>query len=134
MFDIQYESGAQISGFNAFPTNATTGKSSVSITGKTGVTSSFEFDSEIVSSVTIDGELAAVGVNSYGVLDLAGAVQTYRQLDDKWVEMPPLVAPSPRANEFFGASIDISGDRLAVGAPATNERFFGYPNWFKGSV
>jgi hypothetical protein len=98
------------------------------------VTSSFEFDSEIVSSVTIDGELAAVGVNSYGVLDLAGAVQTYRQLDDKWVEMPPLVAPSPRANEFFGASIDISGDRLAVGAPATNERFFGYPNWFKGSV
>jgi len=52
----------------------------------------------------------------------AGSVRLIRSLSGRWKEYPDidLFSPAPAANERFGASVSISGQNLAVGAPGAN--------------
>ena len=53
-------------------------------------------------------------------LPSAGAVflYEYRALDDTWYLVDQFAAFDPEANQLFGSSVDLVGDRLAMGAVA----------------
>lgn len=62
---------------------------------------------------------AAGGVNadpSSGTLDDSGAVYVFMRKGAQWVQDAYLKADKPRQGEFFGSSVAILGDTIAVGA------------------
>jgi hypothetical protein len=70
-------------------------------------------------SVAIDGEWAAIAAykedNSGG--SESGAVYLFRrQLNGSWVEVDKLKSSDSQSRDFFGHAVDISNDRLIVGA------------------
>ncbi len=81
------------------------------------------FTANFGAAVAIDGERAVIGAPNHGTGPTAGqgAAFVYDWDGDSWVrDASALVRPDgtpPR----FGASVAISGDRIAVGAPGTAE-------------
>ena len=72
-------------------------------------------------SVSIDGNSIAVGAfrNDTGGTD-TGAVYIFtrnRGGTNNWGELKAITAPDAAAQDFFGYSVSISGNRVAVGAP-----------------
>ena len=81
---------------------------------------------EFGSAVAINGDIAAVGVTDYWLWDddygeyaTSGAVYIYRynHATGKWQMEERLVPSNPNWLDLFGASIEINGDRIIVGAP-----------------
>lgn len=78
---------------------------------------------EFGSAVALDGDALAVGAMRDDDLgDNAGAAYVFRRVDGAWVEEAKLHAFDGQVQDEFGFSIDISGDRLVVGARDEDER------------
>jgi hypothetical protein len=75
-------------------------------------------DTLVVGAIYEDS--AAGGVNgdqsNAGAAD-SGAAYVFVRQGDTWVQQAYLKADSPAPNDFFGVSVAISGDTIAVGAP-----------------
>lgn len=74
-------------------------------------------DDQYGLAMAVDGEWAAVG--AYGDAKNgrdAGCVYLYRLRDEVWHFTERLYAPGATSADYFGFSIDISGDRMVVGA------------------
>ncbi len=71
-------------------------------------------------SAAIDGDLVAVGATSDDdVANSSGAVYLFERNSggaDQWGQLAKLSASDGGANQRFGSAIDISGDRMVVGA------------------
>lgn len=69
-------------------------------------------------SATIDGEYAAFGApydDAPGVTD-HGSVYVFFRQNGAWVEQAKLTASDGTTDDFYGASVSLSGDYLAIGA------------------
>jgi len=80
-------------------------------------------------SVAIDGEVAVVGArrddNENG--PFAGAAYVFVRDGAGWREDARLLAPEGAFDDQFGAAVDVSGDRVVVGAPGfTRQRGAAY--------
>jgi hypothetical protein len=82
------------------------------------------------SSVAAEGDIVAYGLP---YLDSKGAVYIFKTSDGgtTWTEMQKIVADDGANNDYFGASIAISGNYLCVGAPGANTRDVGAAYFFK---
>lgn len=71
------------------------------------------------SAVAIHGDTIVVSASHKTInnADYRGAVYVFVRSGGAWVQQARLVAADGAANDFFGASVSISGDRVAVGAP-----------------
>ena len=69
------------------------------------------------SSISIDRDLLAVGALRQN--GGSGAAYVFAREDGAWVQRARLTADASDAADRFGAAIAISGDIIAVGAPAT---------------
>lgn len=70
------------------------------------------------AAIAIDGERVAVGAPSRKV---KGAAYIFRRDAGKWIQESEQVAPATiPGNAQFGAAVAVKGDRVIVGAPATN--------------
>jgi len=71
------------------------------------------------SSVAIDGDYAVVGAENEGAGGVdSGAAYIYHRTDtNTWDSGVKIVASDAHSNDEFGASADISGDYVVVGAP-----------------
>ena len=67
----------------------------------------------------ISGDIAAVGVSQNE--DGRGAVCVFRRLGDAWDFEEKLVPHSAEPGDFFGTSLDIDGERIAVGASGDDD-------------
>jgi hypothetical protein len=80
-------------------------------------------DGQFGVRVAMDGNLVAVGNGSFdgggGTLDASGAVDLFER--DTGTFLRRLEPPLPEAGDFFGASIDVSGDRVLVGAQGDDD-------------
>ncbi|TAJ21683.1 MAG: hypothetical protein EPO68_04295 [Planctomycetota bacterium] len=65
-------------------------------------------------ALDLDGDVAAIG--QYGPFSQAGAVHVYRRIGTNWSFDGTLTAPDGGPAEYFGYSVSVSGDRIAVGA------------------
>lgn len=74
--------------------------------------------------VSIDRDTAIVGAGvQRGKREREGAVYIYeRHLggEHQWGQRKKLKLPDPQPNDFFGLSVSLSGDTLAIGAPGEN--------------
>jgi len=90
------------------------------------------------SSVAIDGDTIVVGtpfedsagsgVNSDPSDDsalFAGAAYVFVRDGSKWTQQAYVKATNTDANDGFGSSVAIAGDRIAIGAPGEASKFFG---------
>jgi len=69
------------------------------------------------SSVSLDGEYAAVGAPRDDERGLdCGAVHLFRRKGSEWLEIQVVHAPDAGVADFFGSSVALHGDWLAVGA------------------
>jgi len=66
-------------------------------------------------SITLDGNTLAVGAQLAN--GGTGAAYVFTRSGSTWSEQQKLVGSDSAANDFFGDSIGLSGDRLVVGAP-----------------
>ncbi len=73
-------------------------------------------------SVAVDGDLAAVGAyrSDDGSMD-SGRVHLYQRVGSGWIEIGQLQASDADSADFFGYSVDLSGDTLIVGAVGDEE-------------
>ncbi|MEZ4702377.1 MAG: choice-of-anchor D domain-containing protein [Rhodothermales bacterium] len=75
-------------------------------------------------SVAIDGDVAVVGArrddNENG--PFAGAAYVYLRGANGWEEEARLVAPEGAFDDRFGSAVDVSGDRVVVGAPGFDQQ------------
>ena len=72
----------------------------------------------IGTGVALEGDTLAIGgrgPDSGGVVD-SGAVYVFERVDGVWTQVAELVPSLPSVSGWFGNSIAISGDTLAVGA------------------
>jgi FG-GAP repeat protein len=77
-----------------------------------------ETEDQFGYAVRIDGDTAVVGDkydDNNGNSD-TGSVYVYRRVGGDWVLETKLVAPDAAAGDFFGQSVDISGDTIVVGS------------------
>ncbi len=82
-----------------------------------------DFDDQYGLSIAAGGNWAAVG--AYGDPQRghdAGSVYLYKLENDVWQFSEQLYAPRGGAADYFGYSVDISGDRLIVGAFGDDDR------------
>lgn len=71
-------------------------------------------------SVAVDGELMVVGaVGDDEAGFFAGAAYVFERQAGVWTEIAKLTASDGAANEVFGVSVDLDGERLVVGAHGT---------------
>lgn len=70
-------------------------------------------------SVSIEGEVAVIGAPQDGSEGAAYVFQ--RDSEGEWLQVQKLV-PGPNLGGKFGAAVSLSGDRIAVGAPAQSSR------------
>lgn len=70
------------------------------------------------NAIAMDQEVMVIGASGESVNDLtdAGAVYVYRKQAGSWQLEARLVSASPIASGRFGASLDLDGDQLVVGA------------------
>ena len=67
------------------------------------------------SALAVDGDSLAVGApNANGG---TGAAYVFTRSGSNWSEQQRLLGSDTAANDFFGGSVALSGDRLVVGAP-----------------
>lgn len=66
------------------------------------------------SSLTLSGETLAVGALGQG--SFSGAVYVFTRNGSSWSQQAFLKASNSGANDYFGTSVALLGDRLAVGA------------------
>jgi cysteine-rich repeat protein len=72
------------------------------------------------SVVSISGDTAIVGAPRHdGVGNLSGAVYVFRRVSS-WRQEAKLTASDAAADDHFGTTVFIDGDRLVVGAPSAN--------------
>ena len=73
---------------------------------------------EFGTSVAIDGDLIVVGAERgvKGGAVIGGAAYVFRRNGTTWSEEAKLTASDAAYHDFFGASVDVSGDRILVGA------------------
>jgi hypothetical protein len=71
-------------------------------------------------SIALSEDTLAVGVpypnDFYSGISNRGHVSVYRRSGESWVEETTIVAPYRDANDYFGVSVALWGDTLAVGA------------------
>ncbi|WP_428268252.1 cadherin-like beta sandwich domain-containing protein [Haliangium sp.] len=80
-------------------------------------------------SVAIDGDTLVVGANSEdGGAQDSGAVYVFRRVGASWAQEAYLKASNRAASDYFGTSVAVSGDTLAVGAPGEDSADVGNPN------
>ena len=70
------------------------------------------------ASVAIKGDLAAVGATAYG--NQRGAVYLFRRDETTWSQEAKLVANDAEIKDEFGFSLDLSAERVLIGAPEHN--------------
>lgn len=73
--------------------------------------------------VALSGNYAVVGAERLTVAGRVdqGAAYIYEKLAGVWTFRQRLVAPDGAADDWFGGSVAIDGDRIAVGAPLRND-------------
>ncbi|MGB2985462.1 MAG: FG-GAP repeat protein, partial [Phycisphaerae bacterium] len=71
-------------------------------------------------SVSISGDLIAVGASGTGVSLAFGRVYVFRHEGTSWIEHAELVGSDTELGNLFGGSVSIDGDVLVVGAPRYN--------------
>jgi hypothetical protein len=64
----------------------------------------------------VDGDTAVISARGDLAVPLRGAVHVYTRNGTSWVERQELAASDGQAGDFFGTTVSISGDRLAVGS------------------
>ena len=76
------------------------------------------FEVEFGSSIDIQGGTAVIGVpkSDLGGYERRGVAYVYVRVGSEWQEQARLVASDPDLNDFFGRSVAVNGDRIAVGA------------------
>ncbi len=85
-------------------------------------------------SVDIDGHFAVVGApRTGGQMPQSGAVYVYQLIGTEWVLDAKLVAAPGRVNDYFGVSVDLSGNDLIVGASGIDVKTR-YPQQSVGSA
>ena len=80
--------------------------------------SDFQADDNFGSSVAIDGDTAIVGVHKEDPSDLsnAGSAYIFTRSDTTWTQQQKINASDKEATDYFGSSVAIDGDTVAVGA------------------
>jgi uncharacterized repeat protein (TIGR01451 family) len=79
---------------------------------------------QLGTSVAIDGDTAVIGApghdigGNFGVS--AGAVYVFERSGTNWSQQAQLILTNAVFDDFFGQSVAISGDTLAVGVPGRN--------------
>ncbi len=75
------------------------------------------------TSVAIDGDYIVVGASyeDSGALDAGSAYVFKRNSDISITQIAKLQASTPTTQSFFGASVSISGDYIAIGAPKEDD-------------
>jgi hypothetical protein len=83
------------------------------------VTAACTVDDEFGTSVAVDGDLAVVGTPRSDVGGIAnqGAAYVFRRSGQTWLQVKVLANSDPTTGSFFGQSVTVSGDTIAVGAP-----------------
>lgn len=77
-----------------------------------------EAGDEFGISVAVSGDIVVVGAHKKDVWTTpdAGAAYVFVRLGDNWAQETRLIAPVRDANDFFGYSVSVSGNVVAVGA------------------
>jgi hypothetical protein len=73
-----------------------------------------ELDDRLGESAAIESETALVGAP--GVNGSSGAVYVFARIEDQWSERIKLEVPADEP-EYFGKSVALQGDTMAIGAP-----------------
>jgi len=75
-------------------------------------------DESFGASVAIDGDTVVIGApgDSSGV-PVSGAVHVFVRTGSAWVQQATIKSVAPEIRAQFGASVDISGNTIVVGAP-----------------
>jgi MYXO-CTERM domain-containing protein len=73
---------------------------------------------ELGTSVAIDGDTAVIGVPGRSSM---GAASVYTRVGATWTLQQELVASDAALNDQFGASVDLEGDTIVVGAPLDDD-------------
>lgn len=82
-------------------------------------------------SVSASGDSLFVGAfRHHGVADETGAAYAFRFQQGSWFEEQTLTASDAEANDWFGVSVSLSGDRAVIGASLDN----GQSGTYSGSV
>lgn len=74
---------------------------------------------EFGSSAAMAGSYAAVGIRGFDTAGLTnvGAVRLYQKTNSGWKPFQMIIPPDGANSDQFGASMDMQGDYLVVGAP-----------------
>jgi len=84
-------------------------------------------DAEFGIALAVSGDTLVVGApfhdHSVALNDNKGAAYVYRRNADSWLLEQQLLASNAANDDHFGWSVDISGDRIVVGAPHRNGTF-----------
>ena len=83
------------------------------------------------SDVAISGNTVVIGSPHKDIFgDDFGAVYVFQRSGTTWSEQAILVQSDPEHQDLFGWSVDIDGDTIAVGAPASDDApdCVSYPN------
>lgn len=72
--------------------------------------------SDFANSVAISGDTIVVG-GRHETVDQAGAAFVFTRTGTEWTQQAALAAVPPMSGDGFGASVTISADTVAVGAP-----------------
>lgn len=72
---------------------------------------------EFGAAVALDGTVCAIGAPAY--FNATGQVTIFQGAGSSWAASTPFSAPFPGALEF-GHAVEVVGDRVLVGAPASN--------------
>ena len=77
---------------------------------------------EFATSVAIDGDTIVAGTNYHddGALD-GGAAFVFVRNGSSWTEQAKLLPSDPSVGGWFGVSVAVHGNRIAVGAPMDDE-------------
>jgi FG-GAP repeat protein len=69
------------------------------------------------NSVSLDGDIAAVGAPGEGLFTSSGSVHVFRRSAGFWQAEGVLLASDAAQADVFGSAVAVSGDAIAVGAP-----------------
>ena len=75
-------------------------------------------------SVSINGDTALIG--EFGDDEYKGSAYVFTRTENTWTQQTKLIAIDGKADDFFGGSVSIDGDKALIGAESDDE--------YKGSV